>query len=349
MQLDMHYYGVYALARAAGIKPETARIIAHASQFVDDAIDDESIVLEDKSAVLPTMTAHKSIDYQNTIPGDQWKVWVPFHFLPGDDSSAQNFVERMVCRKNSVPAREILKHALRYKKDPIGPHMAGITAHIYADTFAHYGFVGLARDWNKVKNDSIEINVRLKSILNYVETKLEAFKARLIGTFAEAIPVGHGAVATLPDRPYLKWRYAQENGNVVVRNNLVDYLDACKKLHTFFGNFVKNNPAHGDPANSRSWESIKSEIKKILEKESPKDRRIDLWRKAIAGNKLFHSTGKDKRIKYSEKEWKSAQIVYHFSDKKNLSECDGYLFFQAAWKYRNYVLHELLPGIGLIA
>ena len=37
MQIDMHFYGVYAMARAAGLDPKTARIIAHASQFVDDA------------------------------------------------------------------------------------------------------------------------------------------------------------------------------------------------------------------------------------------------------------------------------------------------------------------------
>jgi hypothetical protein len=72
MQLDMHFYGVYALARAAGVQPDVARIIAHASQFVDDAIEDEAIVLEDQRGVVPTMTSHGPIDYQNTLPGDQW-------------------------------------------------------------------------------------------------------------------------------------------------------------------------------------------------------------------------------------------------------------------------------------
>lgn len=48
MQLDMHFYGIYALARAAGVKPEVARTIAYASQFVDDAIEDEAIEVEDE-------------------------------------------------------------------------------------------------------------------------------------------------------------------------------------------------------------------------------------------------------------------------------------------------------------
>ncbi len=68
MQLDMHFYGVYALARAAGIKPKTARLIAYASQFVDDAIEDEAVILKEGKAVLPTMTSHKPLDYKNPLP-----------------------------------------------------------------------------------------------------------------------------------------------------------------------------------------------------------------------------------------------------------------------------------------
>ena len=47
MQIDMHFYGVYAMARAAGLDPVTAETIANASQFVDDAVDDD---LHDASA-----------------------------------------------------------------------------------------------------------------------------------------------------------------------------------------------------------------------------------------------------------------------------------------------------------
>ena len=67
MQRDMHFYGIYALARAAGIRPDVAQIIAQASQFVDDAIEGEAIVIENHQSVLPTMTSHKPLDYQNTI------------------------------------------------------------------------------------------------------------------------------------------------------------------------------------------------------------------------------------------------------------------------------------------
>ena len=36
MQYDMHYYGTYAMAAAAGIPKRDAESIATAAQFVDD-------------------------------------------------------------------------------------------------------------------------------------------------------------------------------------------------------------------------------------------------------------------------------------------------------------------------
>ena len=37
MQLDMHYYGTYALAKAVGLKPAVCKTIAVASQFLMDS------------------------------------------------------------------------------------------------------------------------------------------------------------------------------------------------------------------------------------------------------------------------------------------------------------------------
>lgn len=38
MQLDMHFYGTYAMARAAGLNVKTCTTIATAAQFVDDNV-----------------------------------------------------------------------------------------------------------------------------------------------------------------------------------------------------------------------------------------------------------------------------------------------------------------------
>ena len=44
MQQDMHYYGTYAMARAAGLAVKDAKILAYAAQYVDDATSNDSEV-----------------------------------------------------------------------------------------------------------------------------------------------------------------------------------------------------------------------------------------------------------------------------------------------------------------
>ncbi|MFP7753794.1 DUF6765 family protein [Thermodesulfobacteriota bacterium B35] len=155
MQLDMHYYGVYALARAAGMKPKSARIVAQASQFVDDALDDKMIYLDSDVAVLPLPTSHKPLDYANTIAAEQWKIWVPFHFLPGNNPDSTTFTERLVCRKNSPLAKKICTFAVDEGGGRHGLHLLGVVCHVFADTFSHHGFIGLNREWNRIINTTL--------------------------------------------------------------------------------------------------------------------------------------------------------------------------------------------------
>ena len=87
MQKDMHYFGVYALARAAGMRDDAAEIVATASEYVDDAIWDKEVFLEDGRSILAELTAHKLLNLKNADAEDQRKVWLPFHFLPGGRGS----------------------------------------------------------------------------------------------------------------------------------------------------------------------------------------------------------------------------------------------------------------------
>lgn len=47
MQIDMHYYGTYAMALASGITRNAAKVIATAAQFVDDNAAKNSIEFRD--------------------------------------------------------------------------------------------------------------------------------------------------------------------------------------------------------------------------------------------------------------------------------------------------------------
>lgn len=347
MQEDMHFYGVYAIARAAGINAQTARIIAYASQFVDDAINDEVVILPNQQAILPTMTSHKPIDYQNTIPGDQWRVRVPFHFLPGNQTESGTFIEKMVCRKESDPARRMLKNALDPRNRDHWPYLIGIAAHVYADRFSHFGFIGIAHLCNRVKSESIEASYfHSPSILSYIRNKFEDFKTRFVSDFAEMVPVGHGSVATYPDRPYLKWRFEYEDGSHYPedtnRDNVVHFLEECKCLYGFFNEYSRRNPDVKDSANPRDWDSISGNVERILRMEAPKGERIRAWKEAISSGQFCHVKDIDREIHYDRDLWRPEKV------EGNSMDSHAYRFIHAARQHRAYVLYKLLPEIGLL-
>ena len=354
MQMDMHFFGVYSLARAAGLNPSTANTIAHASQFVDDAVDDNHVVFGRKQAIVPTMTSHKPLDYQNAIPGDQWKVWVPFHFLPGDAPNASSFIERMVCRADSEPANRMLEDALKEEKEPYWPHLIGIAAHVYMDTFSHFGFVGFSSAWNKVRADSIDLTRNSPGILGYIKEKYEEFLTRAGGIFAEAIPVGHGAVATFPDRPYLKWQFDYESHHdapeeYTTRNNAEVFLNGCQNLYEFFQKFGEACPPAQDPAGPKAWNQMTDTVLELLSTAEPCDERILAWKRKMTAGTLFNPVSQDANIKYSPDNWQPQTLKNTRDVDQQMTGTDACKFIRAAWRHRTYVLHELLPDIGLVS
>ena len=105
MQVDMHYYGTYAMARAAGLSPADCRIIVIAAQFVDDNAGKDTIWFADGARLDVDATAHHAFDVANIDPEDQRHVWVPFHFIPGNRGT--EYTERLICRQDSQVVREL--------------------------------------------------------------------------------------------------------------------------------------------------------------------------------------------------------------------------------------------------
>jgi hypothetical protein len=349
MQIDMHFYGVYALARAAGIKSESARIIAHSSQFVDDAIHDEPISLQEQcAAIIPIMSSHKPLDLKdNSCSEDQWRVWVCFHFLPGNDAQANSLEGKLVCQKDSELAQALLKNALIYKKELFGAHLAGVTAHVYADTFAHHGFIGITSDWNRVKEKSIKTTIQSKDMLDYVWGKFRAFQENLATSVAGTIlPLGHAAVSTFPDRPYLEWQYDYETTSrrTVKRQNLWDFMEAAEMLLAFFTNFIADNPQHAGSAPC-AWGVISAKIQDVLQVEASLENRVNSWKKLIASNELFTADDLDQKINYFEDEWSPTNFA---ETVRNPSEIDFSLWIRAARIHQQFVLNEVLPRNGIL-
>lgn len=351
MQLDMHYWAVYALARATGIPLEIARIIAHASQYVDDAKHTEMIIIGDK-AIVPIMTAHKPIDFKILQTKDNLLVWPPFHFLPGN-LETKIFMARMRCVANGPLIKPMLAHALQYQNHnrPFSPHLVGIATHVLLDSFAHDGFIGLSSELNKIKNTSLRIEVRSDAIKKYVWRKFKSFMAKTVrntieiikGTVAEIIPIGHAALATLPDRPYLKLSYETEDGRKVERDNVESFWQACECLYNFLIEFAKDNPLCEDSTTSVPWDSISDRIRGILKKEGPLEDRIEEWRGVISSGDLFPVTEEDREANYFHKTWYPDRIPLLLAQGKTPDTCNPCLFIKAADIHRGYLLQKLFP------
>lgn len=353
MQIDMHYSGTFAMAHAAGLQAGHATIIATSSQLIDDNNLTQLHTLASGEAVMGVATAHHPLNAGERIKGlredDSRLVWVPFHFLPGN--LGNTFEERVVAVQDS----EVAQTMMRYygSSETIEAHrghclqLIGIASHVYADTFSHYGFSGISSNLNDVKPDTIGIHPdHAPNIREYLLRKADEFKERFTARMAEAVDLGHGSVATFPDRPYLRWWYLDHAGRRVDRNNPGTFLQGCRKLHECFCRFRDLFYRDGRPA-ARSFEDIRPHVERILALEAPAAERQDAWARALASGLL----GPAVQIPpYSDTEWMDAlkgsnQLSYDPATGYVRSE--GYNFLAAADYHRNYVLKRLLPAAGL--
>lgn len=350
MQTDMHYYGTYALARAAGIAPDRAGQIAVASQYVDDS-KGMSIELQDGGYLDYRPTAHgtsialpeiKDTSLNKDIE-DQRHVWVPFHFLPGCEGASLG--EKLICRMDSPVAQKMVDHHLSLAAEPYGILLMGVTAHVYADTFSHYGFSGITSVMNQIDSTSINLRVKDESALAYITGRAKDFWDKCAGKGAEALTkLGHGAAATFPDRPFLSWDFNYTDGRQSGdRDNQSTFLLGCEKLHAMFEKLGVKVPSY-KKGDGRSFQSIAGTIKSILAVEGSMEERTAAWLDAARRGAIFGPASGEDIPAYDSSKFEN--------DKEQLAQMTTdaikgtfvYVFMKAADIHRNYVLHELLPA-----
>ncbi len=358
MQIDMHYYGVFALARAAGLDHEAARIVATASQFVDDNGDKGHVAFDDGGRIDFEATAHHTTHFKNIDEVDQRQICVPFHFLPGGEGD--RFLECLVCRKDSQLARKMVDHALANMDRSFALELAGLTAHVYADTFSHYGFSGISAAENKVVNDSFDLGDLEPSIREYIAGKAADFLEKygmdcgrldnILSSMAErfSCALGHGAVLTYPDRPYLVWSFAYEKTGqrCETRNNPRTFLDACRALYNFFGKIAEARPEYSE-GSPRKFEDLEDTITRILKKQADRDGRIGAWRSAVSEG-LFFGDAQKTVPTYGGESWLGEADVLEKRPSGMSTGLSLFRFYQAAALHRTYVLRDLLPSHGLV-
>ena len=352
MQIDMHYYGTYCLARAAFINKKSARTIAYAAQFVDDNVAYDVDEHDDGSKIYAVATAHHAGDLSNREDDHQRHIWVPFHFIPGCEGST--FTEQLICQKDSAVAREMINHLVEQGND----HLLGIGTHVYEDTFAHYGFSGVSSRRNRVKGDSFVltqedavVEAALGQSFGQWMSKygglLKNIRARISGV-AEIYSgsLGHGAVSNYPDLPFLQWQFTYEHtGETVYHDNPATYLEAAEKMYYLFRDYAAKHE-HARDVTGMSWDEIKNHVEWIFAQEGNKWERADLW-KTLAANGVF---GPSEDIpEYVADEWNNQNDelpgLEHGSEGLEL---DVHKFFNAANYYLHYVLRDLLPRNGVM-
>jgi len=361
MKKDMHYYGTFAMARAAGVELESARIIATAAQYVDEAAVPINVELEDGSHLVTFPTGHHMNDIKNVLTDDQRQVWVPFHFLPGGEG--ETFSERMVCQQDSSIAREMVAHHLEQSSRAFGRELMGVAAHVYADTFAHYGFSGFSSRQNEVKGDSIEVDVEdpeveasllekaMRFLTNY-GSSAENFRRKFMSDAAEGLSaaLGHGAVCTYPDMPFLWWCFDYEDSRkgTSARRNDETFLEACRALHKMFSDFLLRTPEYRDVNGGVEFDAITDAVRDVLSVQKDTEGRIAAWKMALEEGRL--TAGPEQEVpEHREDAWsEELKEIGTQADSVLLKNSSPYKFFQAASLHRNYVLRTLLPEHGLV-
>lgn len=347
MQTDMHFYSIYDLARATGFLPWAARIVAFSSQHVDYAGCGNHLIKAGDSLVDIIMTSHQPLDKmleqtQKTV--DPWSV---FHFWPGGENLVDPF-DRMRCQKNGILIQPIMDNAMTYGEENFFLHLAGIALHGMYDCTSHHGFIGLNHRSNRIRNGSLQINFGHQSgtIRNNILDALRTFGEKIQGTVAETFPIGHCAIGTLADQPFLRINYKTEDGRQITRDNPTDFLTAAERAFRFLTRILSENAKYGKPT-GKNWGDLRGTVEKLISQEGSLADRIKNWRKLIKSGLHFSVETGDSRIWYSPEAWGYDQLKKQLEAGRDKNFCNPLLFDKAARIHRDFILAEMRKA-GLI-
>lgn len=350
MQIDMHFYGAYAVARIAGFSPEEAKTIATAAQFVDEAVAAEPVEVNGQSYMLPVVSAHKMLDLDNGDPMDQWRVWLPFHFLPGNRGN--DVSQRLLClwgESDNAAAESVIRLALREKGRQYGLHLLGIVTHVIQDTYAHYGFCGISSDRNNIDQSTLD------SDRDGLSEFFGAIKDKVFGTLAENSRLGHASVVECPDTPYLEWKFKYEDlpeipvqYSLEDRDNKDSFYLACTRLLAIYQAFRADQVFITAPGGHGAFDiNVEAEIRTILayESESAED-RSELWRERMEANTLFPVIAEERDLRFDDAGW-SYEFMRGAGAAATMT--DAFLFNRAAARYLDHIHDVVLPELGILS
>ena len=185
-----HYYSLSFLALRAGFSDRDTEILAYSSTYPDHNLIPMSI--ETRSGQYQTIPTHH---FGFWDPSLEEAVWLPFHFVPGGDSSMPAGTDTVV--PNAEPVKEILLSALRSRD----LYRVGIALHSFADSWAHQNFSGRNATANVVEPNS------------------------------PIPPIGHAHAGRSPDVWNTLWLDPRQDVPVV--DNRRRFLEAARKIYRY--------------------------------------------------------------------------------------------------------------------
>ena len=259
MEKDFHFYVTYALAKKAGFNEDDSHIIAYAAQYVDDNNESQypredgppqfpSAIKTEDGFFRPIMT--QSMSVKSLVYEIQKFVYVPFHFIPGDNNQP---IDGNHNKYSTTPDSRNARILLRTALDTGNPYRIGIALHTYADTWSHQNFTGYEEDWNSVF------------------TWRNPFRAL-------APNIGHADVGHLPDEISSTWNDYRFDKPYRHRKNRKIALEACKRI------FQELRKAR---VGETYWTYVEKDFRKIINAEDY-DERITLVRDYLGIPDLYY-------------------------------------------------------------
>lgn len=351
MQIDGHHTLTYVLSRMAGFEHKEANTIAHAAQYVDDATNAGIVKFNNDAMFSRISSAHGMTAYDINYYRDAHEnhlVWVPFHFLPGNDGKMKgenvegSFINKLVCKPYSPVASDLLDACMKDNQEDFGLHRLGITMHVFADTFAHKGFAGIIHDINKVSDLTCH---------NYDMGFLDMIKSKAL---SEKFPMGHGPALTCPDMPFLKWSYTNGLDIKVARNNLEDFKDAAYDIYGQLGRYLDSIGREVVPYKEEDMNQIAKNFESFISDDG--EERHKMWIKSISNGDFSFGSVDLEYIATGEGSWKHKSIGQinsednksdRFEFNESFMESDWRLFHVALKAHRFDIVNKILPKYGI--
>ena len=359
MQIDFHHAVTYVTARAAGFLHPEAEKIAYCAQYVDDAVKTGTITFQNKAMYNRICSAHKMADYRNMESLANHRVWLPFHFLPGNDDQrpgqnpGQHFIKKIICTKDSHVAQDMIKACILDRDKPFGLHRLGITLHVYADTWAHRGFAGINNEVNDISDLRDESGSGLDSqgmLTRFFGNLFDRTASRLVG---DAFPLGHGAALCFPDLPYLEWSYTNKQGQRINRDNTNDFIEAADRMCQAMQKFRVGSYDADVPGLDQTYKTLFKTLFKRFTDEEPQDRHAR-WLTAIQDgifpfDPVSLEYDPDRRKSWKHQALGTSKDISAYPWDKSFLESDWKHFHDALLDHRFTLIHDILPRYDICA